>query len=270
MIANLNATSLTRSKAVLTGFNKSMFVSDVSDLSCGICLDVYNNPYQCKTGHMYCKSCFVSFLKSSTGDRCPTCRVEIGVHDLSANLYVKNVIDDLIVTCKCLEDDDTKHMGCDWTGKLSERSSRQCPVLFGDCDSPGCKVVGYHLTRLKAHKKKCMYRISECVLCGKNMPHSDIKQHKRICESRIVICSDCGIEMTNRDLCVHHGEYLCEMIPFRCPFDSLFGMCVPSCTGSVNRVTELSHLGEHEMLINTIFDKYLELMNTKDILSNCV
>lgn len=112
--------------------------------------------------------------------------------------------------------------------------------------------------RLKSHKKKP----NRCIQCGTSMPHSDWKHHKTICEeSRIVMCSDCGIEMTNSDLRVHHGEYLCEMSPYRCPYESLFGLCVPSCTGSVNQATHRSHLGESETLITTIFEKYLELMN---------
>jgi hypothetical protein len=275
MIANLNKTTLktkvkvawfnkTRSKSPLVGFDKNMFVSDIAGLSCGICLDVFNNPHQCKIGHMFCKSCIVDYLKTPEGNSCPTCRVAMDVDNLSASLFVKNVIDKLIVTCKCLEDETIAIAGCEWTGSLAERAGRVCPFLYADCDNPGCKVVGYNLTRLKAHKKKCSFRISKCLLCKLDMPHSDlIGKHKSVCEFRIVTCVDCGVKMTCSEISVHHGEYLCEMSPYECPYRSLFGLCVPSCTGSVNQANHNTHLGECEMLIKTIFDKHLELMYKK-------
>ncbi len=144
-------------------------------------------------------------------------------------------------------------------------SRRKTASVRFDCDNPRCKVVGYNLTRLKAHKKKCSFRITKCFSCKVDMPHTDlIGKHKSVCEFRIVTCDDCGTKMTNSELCVHHGAYLCEMSPYECPFRSLFGLCVPSCTGSVNQATHLTHLGECEMLITTIFDKHLELMYYKN------
>jgi hypothetical protein len=271
MLTNFNKTKVvwsnkTRSKTPLTGYNKNMFVSDMAGLSCGICLDVFNNPHQCKAGHMYCKACFIDYLRTAEGTSCPTCRLDMDAEDLSASLYVKTLIDDLLVTCKCLEDEHAKSLGCEWTGTLAQRNARVCPMMYADCDNPGCKVVGYNLTRLKAHKQKCSFRISKCMLCAINMAHSDlIGKHKAVCESRIVTCVDCGINMSWSDHRVHQGAYLCEMGPYRCPYESLFGICVPSCTGTVNQATHRSHLGECETLLTTIFEKHLSLLQYESV-----
>jgi hypothetical protein len=63
------------------GFSKDIFVNEIpTELCCGLCSYVLNDPHQCKNGHMFCKPCFTKSLKFTQS--CPTCKVIVDVEFL--------------------------------------------------------------------------------------------------------------------------------------------------------------------------------------------
>jgi hypothetical protein len=275
--------------ASTTGYDKVWFVSNVDALTCGICLGVLNNPYQCKNGHMCCKGCFMAlFLQTRECRLCPGCRLDIDIDSLSVNLYAKNMIDTLTVTCNCREDKDAQQFECNWTGTLEERADRMCPVMFVDCANLGCNVSDYHLADLEKHKLVCLYRVKHCKYCDKHVPnrtesgllHKNLCEqrpitceycnkllpnktasgllHKNLCEHRPVTC-ECGMVMSARDRDRHIWDEECDMLPTRCLVHQMFGVCIPACTGRVTIRDLWTHLGPMEQFVRSVFDQHIQI-----------
>ena len=90
-----------RRELVKPGMDEASFVDPdaVKDAYlCGICNDVLRNPVQCKKGHTCCGDCLNTWLDSKK--TCPTCRDPLQKKDLSENLLVRNMINDLEVYCE--------------------------------------------------------------------------------------------------------------------------------------------------------------------------
>ena len=256
----------TRSKTPLSGLDSKLFVKDVTHLKCGICLDVYNDPQQCKVGHIYCKGCFVDYINFSGGHSCPTCDLYMTEENLSSNLFVKNIIAELLVTCPCLEDEEVKDLGCKWTGTLVERSCRVCPRLFGDCPNDGCDVTGLRLSYMKAHKLKCPRRPTLCAACNTTVPFDEFQPHNMNgqCSFRVVDC-DCGDDVRFCDMETHLRD-VCAHATIPCPILQEMKVCSSCCTGTVARRLLYSdaHLGHQTCaLVKALFQLNLTLKKSQ-------
>jgi hypothetical protein len=70
------------------------------DYICSLCMEVLNDPYQCKDGHLNCKERW-NDLVLKTGPECTLCRTEVyGLNDLSKCLLVRRQIAALPIVCR--------------------------------------------------------------------------------------------------------------------------------------------------------------------------
>lgn len=65
---------------------------DKNDLTCAICLEIFNDPTTLRCGHTYCMTCITVVKESNQLNHdCPTCKVPIG-NILTPNAFVKNMV----------------------------------------------------------------------------------------------------------------------------------------------------------------------------------
>ena len=111
------------------GHSVLCFVLKPSDnLICPLCLDVLSNPNQCQRGHNFCFVCITQSLE--VFNHCPVCIETLELKQLSKNLFLNNIINDLEVKCHVMSadivvaDEDV----CHWKGPLHCRDDhiRQC------------------------------------------------------------------------------------------------------------------------------------------------
>mmetsp|Transcript_15517 Transcript_15517/g.60691 ORF Transcript_15517/g.60691 Transcript_15517/m.60691 type:complete len:527 (-) Transcript_15517:32-1612(-) len=72
--------------------------AQVTELQCGICLDLLNDPCQCINGHLFCMTCILECIERKA--ECPQCRCQLSESSLSKSLFVRKFIDDLDVRCR--------------------------------------------------------------------------------------------------------------------------------------------------------------------------
>jgi hypothetical protein len=110
---------------------------------CGICLEILNNPHQCKNGHCACFNCLKTSLKIS--ENCPTCKIPLNTNTMSRNLMLNQLINGLDL--KCNGSDPNSDLKCTWKGKLQDRNKHitECS-FFCDVECPfyrnGTCIVG--------------------------------------------------------------------------------------------------------------------------------
>jgi hypothetical protein len=75
-----------------------VFIEDILDEKCSICLDNITNPSTTSCGHTYCQKCILEFFYSSKMviKECPMCRAQINMFTLKHNEIKKrlNIPDD--------------------------------------------------------------------------------------------------------------------------------------------------------------------------------
>ena len=216
---------------------------------------------------IFIMGCFIDFINYTGGHNCPTCQVEMNEEDLSANLFVKTIIEDMLVTCPCLEDSEVKVLGCNWTGTYLERCSRVCPMLFGDCPNEGCDVKSLRLPNLKTHKAKCLRRPTFCVACAATVPFDEFPRHNLNgqCPFRLVDC-ECGDEVRMCDM-ESHVRDTCDHAQIPCPILQELKVCSVYCTGTITRKNLYcdAHLGFCSALVKTLFTQHLLLKTVEQV-----
>jgi hypothetical protein len=254
----------TRTLGSARGIPKILFSGDVcSDYICTVCLDVLNDPYQCRNGHLNCKECWNDLILKSGSRSCTLCRATVmNMSDLSKCLLVNKQIAALHVKCDCLDNVNVNHAGCQWTGTLSEREVRQCEYLFAQCTHDGCQQK-VKIESLKFHIVHCPKRPKKCVNCHMYFPAEDFikRTHDDECVSPtpLVPCI-CGVLIKDLDL-VDHMTDVCPMTMIQCPIFRDLGMCVDTCDGAIKRGASSMHLGPNATLIRALHMRNQELQS---------
>ncbi|KAH8919887.1 hypothetical protein BT69DRAFT_1352801 [Atractiella rhizophila] len=164
----------------MPGIDSSLFVEDVQDFLCGICLEVYEHPMKCcKNGHNFCKGCAMSLIRRTTS--CPKCRRPM--HQPIPNHKVQQQI--LQLRRHCLNGE------CNWEGSTADlaRHLQECPWLRGRCpnDSTGCLEVMCRKDVYAHTTEFCGFSLLVCprsqddpLRCG-YIKRKDMPAHERVC-----------------------------------------------------------------------------------------
>jgi hypothetical protein len=152
--------------SLLAGFPSGWFCEAPESYKCGICMDILNNPHQCKNGHCFCLTCFTTSLEINR--ECPTCKTYVDVDRLSKSLLVRDAIHVLLTKCHIQDVEGTTSEVCDWTGHLEKRS-----VHLNSC--------GFQLVKCPVSSF-----VGSCKNCTGNVLKKDLDAHvKNICGADI-------------------------------------------------------------------------------------
>lgn len=111
-----------------------------NDYICGLCLDVLNEPLQCRSGHLFCRLCILNSLKS-TAKSCPTCRCFLTRSLLHKNIVASNMVNDLLAHCGKKR---TKFQCC-WNGRFTDRIDHLCVSKKVDHFLIGKRIFKYFI-----------------------------------------------------------------------------------------------------------------------------
>jgi len=113
------------------------------ELHCLVCMEfpAEGEIYQCKHGHLLCKSCHQSLIESEK-PVCPACRVRMSRENPSRNRIAEMVLSGIMVDCP------NKAAGCLPQHKFSEvakHEKEECPFRPAQCkwEPLGCEWTGY-------------------------------------------------------------------------------------------------------------------------------
>lgn len=215
-----------------SGYSTKLFVEQPSDeFICGLCLDVLNNPHQCRNGHCFCYGCVCSALAIQR--MCPLCKCAMSVDSMNSNLLVRNLIEKTNVRCE--------NVGCPWTGhlhRLDGHLCNECEYRLMICTNDGCSVR-VPQNQLDAHvREECPFRHITCEYCCKSFKSDDFTGHIESCELRPIVCS-CNKKLLNEQLAVHLREE-CPMAVTPCPLHYM-KCCTADCPKRMIR----SQIDEH-------------------------
>lgn len=123
----------------MKGYDTSRIVgmssNELSDLTCGICLGIFNEPVvtQC-CRQMYCRECIDVWLTSN--NTCPNDRKSLRNNDLSpVPRFVDNLLMNIKIKCEYEEN------GCSAIVKISELGNHVQTCTFSKCATCGLKKV---------------------------------------------------------------------------------------------------------------------------------
>lgn len=176
-----------------------MATSYESNLSCAICLELYDDPRVLPCGHSYCLKCLLKLSKKRSNRgvmTCPLCQAESSCKDGGRTSYTKNcelnsLVQSFIVQKKSGKTHDRSGEGnvcgiCD-AQKPAQRACVECDLMY--CEK--CFVTRHPMSRkLRNHK---------IVDVDGNFSHK--KQKKN--DDRNMYCNDCDILITVADINSH-------------------------------------------------------------------
>jgi hypothetical protein len=141
------------------GINVDWFLENPEiDFLCGICLDVLNEPRNCKNGHLYCAACLNAHLEHS--NYCPHCRTFIIKRRLKKTENHTKIIDkiqNLRVKCDC---DQHFHSAVCYT--WGQRTLKECDNSY----SGGIHFAKKpHLYKGISFRSLCTKKIDSCEIC---------------------------------------------------------------------------------------------------------
>lgn len=139
----------------MPGFERNRFVglseTIAQDLTCTICLNIFDNPLITDCGHTYCQQCLQSNLESGRKE-CPECRKQVA--NRSTSQYLVNT------NCVSIASDGHHYV---FVRNLIVNSMVRHLSIKCDYESNGCQSV-VEVDSLSAHLHHCEHRI--CKSCG--------------------------------------------------------------------------------------------------------
>lgn len=121
------------------GFDTTLFLEDgapsqavAEKITCGICLQFFQDPVQCNQGHAICRGC----LDGVTSLKCPTCRTPMQKSTAVPSIALRERVDEHRMRC------ENHAFGCGWTGIPSDLKGHLtgCKFHATKCTVPGCEA----------------------------------------------------------------------------------------------------------------------------------
>jgi hypothetical protein len=171
------------------GYDTNLFVENVDKFCCPFCFNVLKDPRQCSTGHTFCFSCISEYLKNS--NKCPLCEEHLVLNKMGKNLFVKEIINELVTFCPskscCSLELQTGDNSCSWIGPLYSQNThinKDCGFFVIKCPHEMCDVqlqrrfIPNHLSF------ECSFTHTACILCNKSHVAKSYHAHNMVCIKR--------------------------------------------------------------------------------------
>ena len=170
---------------------------------CSICLNLVWNPIDCsKCQNIFCKYC-IDIIKKEKKYSCPLCRKLFKSSNCKA---LKKIFEGIKIKCansSCKEypnySDYVEHL-------------KNCQYRKYHCSNEGCDYENTlnNKEELKTHFTSCLYRITNCDFCKKEMIANELKNHCiKDCPKFIIECEYCNQSMTREYFNREHTDKKC-------------------------------------------------------------
>ncbi|CAI2362722.1 unnamed protein product [Moneuplotes crassus] len=189
-------------KAINTSQDKEPTGSDkVTDLvNCPICLDMIEDATETPCCHnIFCETCI------SKTDKCPICQSEYYAYQLTPNIPMRRLINEILMKCKnegceteCTKANLEKHLEVCLYQEVFCPNSPECPkILRLDLEN--------HTTKI------CEFRFVDCVLnCGVKIRTREMYDHiHNICSKSLIPCKNSCGEVIERGSMEAHTNSNC-------------------------------------------------------------
>lgn len=177
----------------------------IEELTCGICLELFDKPTQTECSHRFCKRCITKYFGLEYGKNCPNCRTNISKANLKHDPFVESIMSKLKVKCSeqnCIDtftvNDIKKHIDddCDY-------ASRKCKFNCGK------KFIKKNIVE---HEDGCFYNPTvevNCERCNERIFAVNLNEHnKKTCSEALVRCKfGCENRIKRKDRTTHHDEF---------------------------------------------------------------
>ena len=176
---------------------------------CTKCSYLYDNPTTLACGHTYCINC-VSNPSFSTHIECNLCQTQAPNTRFRQNFVLRQIIEDLCVTCPSHGYDPNKSCQENIKIKDLERHWKSCPHIRFLCK---CKTLIASPDYL-ASDTICDCPDVKCKYCSESFQERVLKWHSDDCMQKEVKCKTCGCCYTP-NLQPNHHETNCFS---KCPY----------------------------------------------------
>ena len=177
----------------------------IEELTCGICLELFDKPTQTECSHRFCKRCITKYFDLNTSKNCPNCRTNILKAKLKHDPFVESIMSKLKVKCSeqnCIDtftvNDIKKHIDddCDY-------ASRKCKFNCGK------KFIKKNIVE---HEDGCFYNPTveiNCERCNEKIFAVNLNEHnKKTCPEALVRCKfGCENRIKRKDRTTHYDEF---------------------------------------------------------------
>ena len=177
----------------------------IEELTCCICLEIFNKPTQTECSHRFCKRCITKCFGLDRGKNCPICRTNILKANLKHDPFAESIISKLKVKCSeksCTDtftvNDIKKHIDDE-----CEYASRECKFNCGK------KFIKKNIVE---HENGCFYNPTveiNCERCNERIFAVNLIQHnKKTCPETEGWCEfGCKDSVKRKDLTPHYDEF---------------------------------------------------------------
>jgi hypothetical protein len=177
----------------------------IDELTCGICLELFDKPTQTECSHRFCKKCITKYFETEYFKNCPICRTSISKANLKLDPFVDSIMSKLKVKCSeqnCIDtftlNDIKKHIDdeCDYT-------SRMCKFNCGK------KFIKKNINE---HEDRCFYNPTveiNCERCNEKIFAVNLNEHyKKTCQETSMKCKfGCENRIKRKNLENHYDEF---------------------------------------------------------------
>ena len=197
----------------------------IEELTCGICLELFNKPTQTECSHRFCKRCITKYVDLDRFKNCPICRTNTLKANLKHDPFAESIISKLKVKC----------------------SEKMCIDTFSVSD-------------IKKHiDDECEYASRKCKFnCGKKFIKKNINEHEDGCFCNPIVEINCG-KCNERIFAVNlseHDKKTCMETLMKCKF---------GCKDFVKRKDLINHYDEFAKIHADKILKEYKILNEKSI-----
>ena len=169
---------------------------------CPICLNLIWDPVDClKCQNIFCKYCLDSSL--AIKNNCPLCRKQFKSSKCKA---LKKLFEGIKIKCP--------NSSCNENPEYSDyiEHLEKCKYRKYHCSNKGCNYENILINKddMKLHLTSCLYRITNCDFCDKEMIANQLEKHfKHDCPKFIIDCGYCYESMKREYFENEHTEKEC-------------------------------------------------------------
>ena len=177
----------------------------IEELTCCICLELFNKPTQTECSHRFCKRCIGKCFGFVRGKNCPVCRTNIFKANLKHDPFAESIISKLKVKCSEKSCTDTFSVN-----DIKKHIDDECEYANRKCKFNCGKI--FIKKNIVEHEDGCFYNPTveiNCERCNERIFAVNLNEHnKKTCSEALVRCKfGCKDIVKRKELTTHYDEF---------------------------------------------------------------